>query len=69
MSARRTRISLRGWGGVAAMAVACALTAVLALLLPLTRGAVGDRSTGVGGPVWPRVCRPEPTTAPIRSGA
>ncbi|MER7203790.1 sugar-binding protein [Streptomyces sp. CB01635] len=50
MSARRTRISLRGWGGVAAMAVACALTAVFALLLPLTRGAVGDGSTGVGGP-------------------
>ncbi|RVU24273.1 glutamate ABC transporter substrate-binding protein [Streptomyces antnestii] len=50
MSARRTRISLRGWGGVAAMAVACALTAVFALLLPLTRGAGVDGSTGVGGP-------------------
>ncbi|MEU6660782.1 glutamate ABC transporter substrate-binding protein [Streptomyces sp. NPDC046821] len=50
MSARQRRVSLRGWGGVAAMAVACALTAVFALLLPLTRSAVtGDGSTGVGG--------------------
>ncbi|WP_372345776.1 glutamate ABC transporter substrate-binding protein [Streptomyces sp. KL116D] len=44
-------VSLRGWGGVAAMAVACALTAVFALLLPLTtqRAETGDGSTGVGG--------------------
>ncbi|MHC5258419.1 glutamate ABC transporter substrate-binding protein [Streptomyces sp. UC4497] len=39
MDERRTarKVTLRGWGGVAAMAVACALTAVFALLLPLTQ--------------------------------
>ncbi|MFJ4831768.1 glutamate ABC transporter substrate-binding protein [Streptomyces sp. NPDC088747] len=48
MGARRLRASLKGWGGVGAMAVACALTAVFALLLPLS-GARGDGSTGIGG--------------------
>ncbi|WP_338696570.1 glutamate ABC transporter substrate-binding protein [Streptomyces sp. Q6] len=51
MDGRGTRgVSLRGWGGVAAMAVACALTAVFALLLPLTQraGTGGDGSTGYG---------------------
>ncbi|MGW1026302.1 glutamate ABC transporter substrate-binding protein [Streptomyces sp. NPDC002577] len=48
MLVRRLRSSLRGWGGVAAMAVACALTAVFALLLPLSQ-AHGDGSTGLGG--------------------
>ena len=48
MSARRLRASLKGWGGVGAMAVACALTAVFALLLPLS-SARGDGSTGIGG--------------------
>ncbi|GAA2336434.1 glutamate ABC transporter substrate-binding protein [Streptomyces kunmingensis] len=52
MEERGTRkVSLRGWGGVATMAVACALTVVFALLLPLTQrgGAVGgDGSTGAG---------------------
>jgi len=47
MTARRLRASLKGWGGVGAMAVACALTAVFALVLPL-RG-TGDGSTGIGG--------------------
>ncbi|MEV5613595.1 glutamate ABC transporter substrate-binding protein [Streptomyces sp. NPDC052225] len=44
------RVSLRGWGGVAAMAVACALTVVFALLLPLTQrsGSDGDGSIGYG---------------------
>ncbi|MGY0024093.1 glutamate ABC transporter substrate-binding protein [Streptomyces sp. cg35] len=43
------KVSLRGWGGVAAMAVACALTVVFALLLPLTqRDSGGDGSTGLG---------------------
>ncbi|WP_425833643.1 glutamate ABC transporter substrate-binding protein [Streptomyces fractus] len=39
MYERRTgrKVTLRGWGGVATMAVACALTAVFALLLPLTQ--------------------------------
>ncbi|MCX4908626.1 glutamate ABC transporter substrate-binding protein [Streptomyces sp. NBC_00878] len=37
MNARRLRASLRGWGGVGAMAVVCALAAVFALLLPVTQ--------------------------------
>ncbi|MFI0240108.1 glutamate ABC transporter substrate-binding protein [Streptomyces sp. NPDC016845] len=46
-------VSLRGWGGVASMAVACALTVVFALVLPLTQrgvggGGHGDASTGLG---------------------
>ncbi|MFE0328863.1 glutamate ABC transporter substrate-binding protein [Streptomyces sp. NPDC058960] len=49
MIARRLRASLKGWGGVAAMLVACALTLVLALLLPLTHPR-GNGSTGTGGP-------------------
>ncbi|GGN54783.1 sugar-binding protein [Streptomyces albiflavescens] len=48
MTARRLRASLKGWGGVGAMAVACALAAVFALLLPLSN-ARGDGSTGIGG--------------------
>ncbi|MZD09774.1 transporter substrate-binding domain-containing protein [Streptomyces sp. SID5785] len=46
------RVSLRGWGGVAAMAVVCALTAVFALLLPLAQRTTGsaDDGTGVGSP-------------------
>jgi polar amino acid transport system substrate-binding protein len=47
MTARRLRASLKGWGGVGAMAVACVLTAAFALL-PLT-DAGGDDSTGIGG--------------------
>ena len=49
MTARRLRASLRGWGGVGAMLVACVLTAAFALLLPLTRQS-GSGSTGLGGP-------------------
>jgi len=48
MTARRLRASLRGWGGVGAMAVACALTAVFALLLPLSH-AREDGGAGTGG--------------------
>ncbi|WP_327428802.1 glutamate ABC transporter substrate-binding protein [Streptomyces sp. NBC_01236] len=48
MTARRLRASLKGWGGVGAMAVACALAVVFALLLPLS-SARGDGSTGIGG--------------------
>jgi polar amino acid transport system substrate-binding protein len=49
---RRVRRSARGWGGVAAMAVVCALTAVFALLLPLTQRttAAVDAGAGVGSP-------------------
>ncbi|MFJ5773424.1 glutamate ABC transporter substrate-binding protein [Streptomyces sp. NPDC093094] len=49
MRARRLRAGLRGWGGVGAMALVCALAAVFALLLPLTQQQ-HDGSTGVGGP-------------------
>ncbi|WP_392967474.1 glutamate ABC transporter substrate-binding protein [Streptomyces sp. LN245] len=47
MIARRLRASLKGWGGVGAMALACATALVLALLLP--DSALGDGGTGVGG--------------------
>ncbi|ARP70260.1 sugar-binding protein [Streptomyces pluripotens] len=39
MFAARTRTSLRGWGGVGAMAVLCALAMAFALLLPCTQAA------------------------------
>ncbi|MGW4979051.1 glutamate ABC transporter substrate-binding protein [Streptomyces mirabilis] len=48
MTARRLRASLRGWGGVGAMALALVVTGVFALLLPLS-SARGDGSTGTGG--------------------
>ncbi|MEV0554097.1 glutamate ABC transporter substrate-binding protein [Streptomyces sp. NPDC050597] len=48
MNARRLRTSLRGWGGVGAMAVVCALAAVFALLLPVTQNRE-DGGTGVDG--------------------
>jgi polar amino acid transport system substrate-binding protein len=48
MNARRMRASLRGWGGVGAMAVVCALAAVFALLLPRTQPG-GDGPTGGRG--------------------
>lgn len=48
MKARRVRAALKGWGGVGAMAVVLALTAVFALVLPLTQSR-GDGSTGIGG--------------------
>jgi len=49
MNARRLRTSLKGWGGVGAMLVACLLAVSLTLLLPLA-GPHGDGSTGTGGP-------------------
>ncbi|GGW18222.1 glutamate ABC transporter substrate-binding protein [Streptomyces capoamus] len=39
MYVRRARASLRGWGGVAAMAVLCALALAFVLLLPCTQRA------------------------------
>ncbi|MFE4663867.1 glutamate ABC transporter substrate-binding protein [Streptomyces sp. NPDC056716] len=48
MHIRRVRASLRGWGGVGAMAIVCALAALLTLLLP-TASRGGDGSTGIGG--------------------
>ncbi|MET7988542.1 glutamate ABC transporter substrate-binding protein [Streptomyces sp. NPDC005281] len=48
MTARRLRASLRGWGGVGAMALACATALILALMLP--DSARGNGDTGTGGP-------------------
>lgn len=44
---RRLRTGVRGWGGVGAMAVLCALTVVFALVLPIS-GTRGDGPTGTG---------------------
>jgi polar amino acid transport system substrate-binding protein len=49
MNARRLRASLKGWGGVGAMLVACVLALGFALLLPLTHTR-GSGSPGTGGP-------------------
>ncbi|MGW3290916.1 glutamate ABC transporter substrate-binding protein [Streptomyces sp. NPDC001002] len=45
---QRLRSSLRGWGGVGAMAVACALTVVF-VLVPLAQSKGADGSVGTGG--------------------
>ncbi|MFB7930840.1 glutamate ABC transporter substrate-binding protein [Streptomyces sp. NPDC056039] len=42
MRARRLRAGLKGWGGVATMAVACALVAVFALCVPLSGRGIDD---------------------------
>ncbi|MHC3470319.1 glutamate ABC transporter substrate-binding protein [Streptomyces sp. 7R007] len=47
--AQRLRSSLRGWGGVGAMAVVCVLAALFALVLPLSLSRGADGSTGTGG--------------------
>ncbi|MFJ4472289.1 glutamate ABC transporter substrate-binding protein [Streptomyces sp. NPDC089424] len=49
MHARRLRASLKGWGGVGAMAVVCALAVLFALLLPHTQQA-GVVGADLGGP-------------------
>ncbi|WP_121747040.1 glutamate ABC transporter substrate-binding protein [Streptomyces sp. E2N166] len=51
MRARRLRAGLRGWGGVGAMAFACALAVLFALLLPVVRshGENGGAGTGTAG--------------------
>ncbi|PKW07872.1 polar amino acid transport system substrate-binding protein [Streptomyces sp. 1222.5] len=46
MYAARARASLRGWGGVGAMAVLCALALAFVLLLPRTQAPVGDSRVG-----------------------
>jgi polar amino acid transport system substrate-binding protein len=48
MQARRLRASLKGWGGVGAMAAVCVLALAFVLLLPLTqsRGEGGTESVG-----------------------
>ncbi|MFF3464442.1 glutamate ABC transporter substrate-binding protein [Streptomyces sp. NPDC001984] len=45
---RRLRASLRGWGGVGAMAALCALALAFVLLLPLTQA--HEEEPGIGGP-------------------
>ncbi|MGW3107126.1 glutamate ABC transporter substrate-binding protein [Streptomyces sp. NPDC001100] len=45
---RRLRISLRGWGGVGAMAVVCVLAVAFVLLLPLTQSR-GEAGADAGG--------------------
>ncbi|KUN29106.1 sugar-binding protein [Streptomyces antibioticus] len=49
MNVRRLRAGLKGWGGVAAMAVVCALALAFVLLLPLTQSKGAD-GTATGGP-------------------
>ncbi|MFJ3302415.1 glutamate ABC transporter substrate-binding protein [Streptomyces sp. NPDC086549] len=50
MNAERVRASLRGWGGVGAMAAVCALALAFVLLLPLTQThGDGDGGAGLGG--------------------
>ncbi|WP_225101461.1 glutamate ABC transporter substrate-binding protein [Streptomyces sp. CoH27] len=50
MYASRVRASLRGWGGVGAMMVACALALAFVLLLPCTQRAP-DQAPRTGQPV------------------
>ncbi|MER6223308.1 glutamate ABC transporter substrate-binding protein [Streptomyces sp. 900105755] len=51
MFSQRMRASLRGWGGVGAMAVGCVLALAFALLLPLTQSrGEGGGGVGLGGP-------------------
>ncbi|MEU8588077.1 glutamate ABC transporter substrate-binding protein [Streptomyces sp. NPDC048664] len=50
MIARRLRASLKGWGGVGAILLACVLAVGLTLLLPLAHPRPGGGSTGTGGP-------------------
>ncbi|MDO0927674.1 glutamate ABC transporter substrate-binding protein [Streptomyces sp. TG1A-8] len=49
MYAARARASLRGWGGVGAMAVLCALALAFVLLLPYTQARHEGVRTGVPG--------------------
>ncbi|MDN3249229.1 glutamate ABC transporter substrate-binding protein [Streptomyces mutabilis] len=49
MRARRLRTGLKGWGGVGAMAVACALAVLFALLLPVARADGGSDGADSGG--------------------
>ncbi|MET9252454.1 glutamate ABC transporter substrate-binding protein [Streptomyces sp. NPDC003717] len=48
MRARGPRAGLRGWGGVGAMAVACALAVLFALLLPALRSHGADGAATAG---------------------
>ncbi|GAA4077591.1 glutamate ABC transporter substrate-binding protein [Streptomyces shaanxiensis] len=46
---QRLRTGLRGWGGVGAMALLCALAVTFALLLPLSQPQGYDAGTATGG--------------------
>ncbi|MET9775616.1 glutamate ABC transporter substrate-binding protein [Streptomyces sp. NPDC006367] len=49
MRARGLRAGLRGWGGVGAMALACALAVLFALLLPMVRSHSEGGGADAGG--------------------
>ncbi|MFF8955948.1 glutamate ABC transporter substrate-binding protein [Streptomyces sp. NPDC014894] len=66
------RIALRGWGGVAAMAAVCALTAAVTLL-PLSRGvgaagSGGERSVTAASPAAADDCTAPEASLPASSG-
>jgi polar amino acid transport system substrate-binding protein len=75
MTARRLRARLKGWGGVGAMAGACATALVLALLLPLgdPRGvggtAVGGQGVARGTQARDEDCPAPQNQSPAPSGA
>ncbi|WP_037675897.1 glutamate ABC transporter substrate-binding protein [Streptomyces griseus] len=61
MHVRCVRAGLKGWGGVGAMAVVCALALAFVLLLPTARSS-GDGSTGTGGPGFATATHAKDTT-------
>ncbi|MBR8641749.1 glutamate ABC transporter substrate-binding protein [Streptomyces tuirus] len=63
MRARRLRASLKGWGGVAAMTVVCALVAVFALCLPLPGAHDGGAAGTVDGRAVTQATRTTAVTA------
>ncbi|MEV6170538.1 glutamate ABC transporter substrate-binding protein [Streptomyces sp. NPDC051954] len=64
MHARRLRSGLKGWGGVGAMAVVCALALAFALLLPKTQPTGDAANTGGQGVAHGSQARAEECTAP-----
>ncbi|MGW2635394.1 glutamate ABC transporter substrate-binding protein [Streptomyces sp. NPDC001348] len=59
MNARGVRAALRGWGGVGAMAVLCALALAFVLLLPLSQPHGAGRGVGGQGVATGRQARAE----------
>ncbi|MFF4014388.1 glutamate ABC transporter substrate-binding protein [Streptomyces sp. NPDC001843] len=64
MNARRVRAALRGWGGVGAMAVLCALALAFVLLLPLSRPNGGGQDVGGQSVTTARQARAKACTDP-----
>ncbi|MGW7255681.1 glutamate ABC transporter substrate-binding protein [Streptomyces sp. NPDC054834] len=65
MHAQRVRAALRGWGGVGAMAVVCALALGFVLLLPLSQShGSGGQDLGGQGVAEGRQARAETCSAP-----